>query len=67
MHNHHHASLYVVHTQAGGDPDTSAMPLILWSERIIEGDSEDLKDLPRFMVRHQKLFYLPLMAAARIS
>lgn len=43
------------------------MPFLLWSEKIIEGDSEDLKDLPRFMVRHQKFFYLPLMAAARTS
>ena len=66
-HNHHHASPNVVHTQAGGDPDILTMPLLLWSEKIIEGDSEDLKDLPRFMVRHQKFFYLPLMAAARIS
>lgn len=66
-HNHHHASPNVVHTEAGGDPDILTMPLLLWSEKIIEGDSEDLKDLPRFMVRYQKFFYLPLMAAARIS
>ena len=66
-HNHHHAAPNVVHTQAGGDPDILTMPLLLWSEKIIEGDSEDLKDLPRFMVRHQKFFYQPLMAAARTS
>lgn len=66
-HNHHHASPNVVHTQAGGDPDILTMPSLLWSEKIIEGDSEDLKDHPRFMVRHQKFFYLPLMAAARMS
>ena len=66
-HNHHHASTNVVHTQAGGDPDILTMPLLLWSEKIIEGDSEDIKDLPRFMVRHQKFFYLPLVAVVRIS
>lgn len=66
-HNHHHASPNVVHTQAGSDPDILTVPLLLWSEKIIEGDSESLKDLPRFMVRHQKFFYLPLMAAARLS
>ena len=64
-HNHHHAAPNVVHTQAGGDPDILTMPLLLWSEKII--DSNDLKDLPRFMVRHQKFFYMPLMAAARAS
>ena len=64
-----------MHTEAGGDPDTSTMPLLLWSEKIIEGDSEDLKDLPRFMVRHQKPVLLPstdglysnIMAAAITS
>lgn len=66
-HNHHHASPNVVHTQAGGDPDILTIPLLLWSEKIIEGDSEDLKDLPRFLIRHQKFFYLPLLAAARLS
>ena len=66
-HNHHHAAPNVVHTQAGGDPDILTMPLLLWSEKIIEGDSEELKDLPRFLVRHQKFFYLPLLAAARFS
>lgn len=66
-HNHHHASTNVVHTQAGGDPDIMTMPFLLWSEKIIEGDTEDLKDLPKFMVRYQKFFYLPLNAAARIS
>lgn len=66
-HNHHHAAPNVVHTQAGGDPDILTMPLLLWSEKIIEGDSKELKDLPRFMVRHQKFFYLPLLAAARLS
>jgi len=65
--NHHHSSPNVVLTQAGGDPDILTRPLLLWSEKIIEGDSKDLKDLPRFMVRHQKFFYLPLMAAARTS
>ena len=66
---------HVVHTEAGGDPDTSTMPLLLWSEKIIEDDSEDLKDLPRFMVRHQKPVLLPstdglysnIMAAAVTS
>lgn len=51
------------------------MPLLLCSEKIIEGDSEDLKDLPRFMVRHQKPVLLPstdglysnIMAAAVTS
>ena len=66
-HNHHHASPNVVHTQAGGDPDILTMPLLLWSEKIIEGDSEELKDLPRLLIRHQKFFYLPLLAAARLS
>lgn len=66
-HNHHHAAPNVVHTQAGGDPDILTMPLLLWSEKIIEGNSKELKDLPRFLVRHQKFFYLPLLAAARLS
>ena len=66
-HNHHHASTNVVHTQAGGDPDIMTMPFLLWSEKIMEGDSKDFKDLPRFMVRHQKLFHVPLMAAARLN
>ena len=73
--NHHHASPDVVHTEAGGYPDKSTMPLLLWSEKIIEGDLEDLKDLPRFMVRHQKPVLLPstdglysnIMAAAVTS
>ena len=66
-HNHHHAVPNVVQTQAGGDPDILTMPLLLWSEKIIEGDSEELKDLPRFLIRHQKFFYVPLLAAARLS
>lgn len=66
-HNHHHAVPNVVDTQAGGDPDIHTVPLQLWSEKIIEGGSEELKDLPRFLIIHQKFFYLPLLAAARLS
>lgn len=66
-HNHHHAVPNVVNTQAGGDPDIHTMPFLLWSEKIIEGDSKELKDLPRFLIRHQKFFYLPLLSGARLS
>ena len=70
-----HQTWCILRLEDGGDPDTSTMPLLLWSEKIIEDDSEDLKDLPRFMVRHQKPVLLPstdglysnIMAAAVTS
>eukprot|EP00188_Purpureofilum_apyrenoidigerum_P006047 Plantae.Rhodophyta-Purpureofilum_apyrenoidigerum.ctg8676.p1 GENE.Plantae.Rhodophyta-Purpureofilum_apyrenoidigerum.ctg8676~~Plantae.Rhodophyta-Purpureofilum_apyrenoidigerum.ctg8676.p1 ORF type:complete len:443 (+),score=63.90 Plantae.Rhodophyta-Purpureofilum_apyrenoidigerum.ctg8676:177-1505(+) len=64
-HNHHHAVPNVTDTCAGGDPDIQTMPLLLWSEKLIEG--EDLYRLPRFLVRNQSLFYFPILGLARMS
>lgn len=55
----------VTETCAGGDPDIHTMPLLLWSEKLIEG--EDLEKLPRFLVRNQSLFYFPILGLARVS
>ncbi|KAJ8907718.1 hypothetical protein NDN08_007824 [Rhodosorus marinus] len=64
-HNHHHAVPNVTETCAGGDPDIHTLPMLLWSEKLLEG--EDLDRLPLFLVRNQWLFYFPFLCLARMS
>jgi fatty acid desaturase/predicted heme/steroid binding protein len=59
-HNLHHATPNV----AGYDPDIDTLPLLAWSENLIEGD---LQKLPPIMLKYQYLFYVPLLSAARLS
>eukprot|EP00184_Porphyridium_aerugineum_P004011 CAMPEP_0184707480 /NCGR_PEP_ID=MMETSP0313-20130426/37291_1 /TAXON_ID=2792 /ORGANISM="Porphyridium aerugineum, Strain SAG 1380-2" /LENGTH=489 /DNA_ID=CAMNT_0027169055 /DNA_START=171 /DNA_END=1640 /DNA_ORIENTATION=- len=66
-HNHHHAAPNVTETVAGGDPDIHTYPLLLWSEKLIEGSAEEIKSLPRFLVTNQKIFYWPILCCARVS
>lgn len=63
-HNHHHAVPNVTDAPAGGDPDIATTPILFWSEKLIEGE---LEDLPRWMLRNQFLLYLPILCFARIS
>jgi len=59
-HNLHHAVPNVV----GFDPDIDTMPLLAWSEKIIEGE---LTGMPHIMIKYQYLSYFLLLAAARMS
>jgi acyl-lipid Delta6-acetylenase / acyl-lipid (9-3)-desaturase len=64
-HNHHHAVPNVTDSPSGGDPDIHTMPVLFWSEKLIEG--EDLDKLPRFLLRNQATFYWPILCMARVS
>mmetsp|Transcript_11569 Transcript_11569/g.24987 ORF Transcript_11569/g.24987 Transcript_11569/m.24987 type:complete len:473 (+) Transcript_11569:167-1585(+) len=66
-HNHHHAAPNVTETPAGGDPDIHTYPLLLWSEKLIEGSAEEIETLPRFLLTNQKVFYWPILCMARVS
>merc|ERR1711991_1230197 len=61
-HNTHHAVPNVV----DGDPDIDTMPILAWSERNIERVGP-LGAVARFWVRNQALFFIPLLAFARVS
>lgn len=63
-HNHHHAVPNVTDAPAGGDPDIATTPILFWSEKLIEGE---LEDLPKWMLRNQAIMYLPVLCFARIS
>lgn len=64
-HNHHHAVPNVTDSPGGGDPDILTMPLLWWSEKLIEG--ENLDQLPHFLLRNQAIFYWPILCMARLS
>lgn len=64
-HNHHHAVPNVTDSPSGGDPDILTMPVLWWSEKLIEG--EDLDSLPRFLLRNQAVLYWPILCMARTS
>jgi acyl-lipid Delta6-acetylenase / acyl-lipid (9-3)-desaturase len=64
-HNHHHAVPNVTDSPSGGDPDILTMPVLWWSEKLIEG--EELETLPRFLLKNQAMFYFPILCTARIS
>lgn len=64
-HNHHHAVPNVTDSPSGGDPDILTMPILWWSEKLIEG--EDLDSLPRFLLRNQAILYWPILCMARTS
>jgi len=59
-HNLHHATPNI----AGYDPDIDTLPILAWSENLIDGD---LQKLPPIMLKYQYLFYVPLLCAARLS
>jgi len=67
-HNTHHSVPNVHATGAdaqNGDPDIDTMPFLAWSKPMLKlvGDSK----FAGFMVKHQHLFYLPILAFARLS
>lgn len=64
-HNHHHAVPNVTDAPSGGDPDIATMPILFWSEKLIEQDG--LEDLPRWMLRNQAILYWPILCMARTS
>ncbi|PXF47473.1 Bifunctional delta 6-fatty acyl acetylenase/desaturase [Gracilariopsis chorda] len=64
-HNHHHAVPNVTDAPSGGDPDIATMPILFWSEKLVEG--EDLDKLPRWMLRNQATLYWPILCMARTS
>lgn len=64
-HNHHHAVPNCTDAPTGGDPDIATLPILFWSEKLIE--QEKLEDLPRWMLRNQALLYWPIMCMARTS
>ncbi|CAN8076643.1 unnamed protein product [Agarophyton chilense] len=64
-HNHHHAVPNVTDAPGGGDPDIATMPILFWSEKLIEG--EDLDRFPRWMLRNQSIMYWPVLCMARTS
>lgn len=63
-HNHHHAVPNVTDAPSGGDPDIATTPILFWSEKLIEGE---LEDLPLWMLRNQAVLYVPILCFARIS
>jgi acyl-lipid Delta6-acetylenase / acyl-lipid (9-3)-desaturase len=64
-HNHHHAVPNVTDSPSGGDPDIQTMPVLWWSEKLIEGD--DIESLPRFLLKNQAILYWPILCMARTS
>lgn len=64
-HNHHHAVPNVTDAPSGGDPDIATMPILFWSEKLIEG--EDLDRLPLWMLQNQAVLYWPILCMARLS
>mmetsp|Transcript_6309 Transcript_6309/g.19759 ORF Transcript_6309/g.19759 Transcript_6309/m.19759 type:complete len:472 (-) Transcript_6309:446-1861(-) len=67
-HNTHHSVPNVHATGAdaqNGDPDIDTMPLLAWSKPMLKlvGDSK----FAAYMVKHQHVFYLPILAFARLS
>lgn len=64
-HNHHHAVPNVTDAPSGGDPDIATMPILFWSEKLIEG--EDLHRFPKWMLKNQSVLYWPILCMARIS
>jgi len=56
----HHATPNI----AGYDPDIDTLPLLAWSENLIDGE---LHKLPPVMLKYQYIFYVPLLCAARLS
>jgi len=74
-HNSHHAVPNLHNTSAttqDGDPDIDTMPLLAWSlsqARSFRSLSLDKTDsvLTKFFVRHQTLFYFPILLLARLS
>lgn len=64
-HNQHHAVPNVINAPGGGDPDIATVPILFWSEKLIE--QENLDSLPRWMLRNQTVFYWPILCMARTS
>mmetsp|Transcript_10169 Transcript_10169/g.20534 ORF Transcript_10169/g.20534 Transcript_10169/m.20534 type:complete len:467 (-) Transcript_10169:42-1442(-) len=64
-HNHHHAVPNVTSTVGGGDPDIDTMPILLWSEKLME--REDIQKLPTTLIKYQKVLYWPVLCMARVS
>lgn len=64
-HNQHHAVPNVTDSPSGGDPDIQTMPVLWWSEKLIEGD--DIESLPRFLLKNQAVLYWPILCMARTS
>lgn len=63
-HNHHHAVPNVTDAPSGGDPDIATTPILFWSEKLVEGE---LQELPRWMLKNQAVLYWPVLCFARIS
>merc|ERR1712086_97193 len=74
-HNGHHAVPNLHNSSAtsqDGDPDIDTMPVLAWSLKQAQSFRElraDGKDSPftKFMIRHQKYFYFPILLVARLS
>lgn len=64
-HNHHHAVPNVTDSPSGGDPDIATIPILFWSEKLIE--RENLDALPLWMLRNQSVLYWPILCMARVS
>lgn len=64
-HNRHHAVPNVTDAPSGGDPDIATIPLLFWSEKLVE--QENLESLPRWMLRNQAIMYWPILCMARTS
>jgi acyl-lipid Delta6-acetylenase / acyl-lipid (9-3)-desaturase len=74
-HNGHHAVPNLHNSTAvsqDGDPDIDTMPLLAWSLkqaqsfRELQADGKD-SAFVKFMIRHQALFYFPILLLARLS
>merc|ERR1711935_150832 len=74
-HNGHHAVPNLHNSSAtsqDGDPDIDTMPLLAWSVKQAQSFRElqaDGKDSPfvKFMIKHQKYLYFPILLIARMS
>ena len=49
-----------------GDPDIDTLPFLAWSEHALEGFPQQ-DAVPKFLIRNQVLFYVPLLFFARLS
>jgi acyl-lipid Delta6-acetylenase / acyl-lipid (9-3)-desaturase len=72
-HNGHHAVPNLHNstpTSQDGDPDIDTMPLLAWSltqARSYLNGQKDGSAFTKFMIRHQSVFYFPILLLARLS
>jgi len=64
-HNTHHAVPNMLEGVRDGDPDIQTLPILAWADEILEHGFTP--GTPTFILKNQKVLYLPILGIARIS